>query len=38
MTNDNGVVYQSPVGIAGPGSDPRTTDAMFGTMRFHIDH
>jgi hypothetical protein len=38
MTNNTGVVYQSPVGIAGPGSDPRTTDAMFGTMRFHIDH
>jgi serine/threonine protein kinase len=38
MTNQFGVVYQSPIGASGPGSDPRTTDAMFGTVRFHIDH
>ena len=38
MTNPNGIVYSSPIGASGPGSDPRTTDAVFGTMRFHIDH
>ncbi len=38
MSNANGVVYQSPIGAAVPGTDPRTTDALFGTMRFHIDH
>jgi hypothetical protein len=38
MTNPGGVVYSSPIGVSGPGSDPGTTDAMFGTMRFHIDH
>jgi hypothetical protein len=38
MTNPNGIVYSSPIGASGPGQDPRTTDAMFGTMRFHIDH
>jgi hypothetical protein len=38
MTNGNGIVYQSPIGATGPGTDPRTTDALFGTLRFHIDH
>jgi hypothetical protein len=38
MSNNLGVVYQSPIGASGPGTDPRTTDALFGTMRFHIDH
>jgi hypothetical protein len=38
MANARGVVYQSPVGAAVPGTDPRTTDALFGTMRFHINH
>jgi hypothetical protein len=38
MTNPSGIVYSSPIGVAGPGSDPATTDAVFGTMRFHIDH
>lgn len=38
MTNSAGIVYQSPIGVAGPGTDPSTTDTLFGTMRFHIDH
>jgi hypothetical protein len=38
MTNDNGVVYQSPIGVAAPGTTPGTTDALFGNIRFHIDH
>lgn len=38
MTNPNGIVYRSPIGATGPGTDPRTTDAVFGTVRFHIDH
>jgi hypothetical protein len=38
MENNLGVVYQSPIGAAVPGTDPRTTDALFGTMRFHINH
>ena len=38
MTNSRGVVYQSLIGAAGPGTDPSTTDALFGTVRFHIDH
>ncbi|MEO8259100.1 MAG: serine/threonine-protein kinase [Acidobacteriota bacterium] len=38
MSNATGTVYQSPIGATGPGTDPRTTDARFGTMRFHIDH
>jgi serine/threonine protein kinase len=38
MTNQTGVVFQSPIGAAVPGTDPRTTDTLFGTMRFHVDH
>jgi hypothetical protein len=38
MENDRGIVYQSPIGAAVPGSNPNTVDALFGNMRFHIDH
>lgn len=38
ISNPSGVVYQSPVGAAVPGTAPGSTDALFGTVRFHINH
>jgi hypothetical protein len=37
MENDRGIVFRS-VGAAVPGSAPQTTDAVFGNLRFHINH
>ena len=37
MSNNFGVFFQSPIGTAAT-DQQGATDALFGTMRFHIDH